>query len=124
MILIGDENIPFEEISFIKELSQIENTKPNSTVIFDYDMELMKYCEQNSIAYGVVLDSLTKAIYANALSAKYIICTKELALKTQNIATNYMFDSRVLAIIENDHEIEDIALQNIDGIIYKSILEK
>lgn len=122
MILIGDENIPFEEISFINELSQIETTKPNSTIVFDYDIKFMKYCEQNGIAYGVILDSLTKAIYSNALSAKYIICTKSLAQKTQEVATSYMFDSRVLAIITNEDEIEDIALKNIDGIIYKSVL--
>ncbi len=122
MILIGDKNIPFEEISFIENKSQIEDTKPNSTVVFDYDMELMKYCEQNGIAYGVVLDSITKAIYSNSLGAKYIVCKKELAKTTQNIATNYMFDSRVLAIIENEDEIEELALKNVDGIIYKGVL--
>lgn len=122
MILIGDKNIPFEEISFIDSQIQINNTKPNSTITFDFNLTLMKYSLSNDIAYGVVINSIKEAIYANALEARYIICEKDLASKLQEIATNYLFDSKILAIIEKDNEIEELALKNIDGAFYKDLL--
>jgi hypothetical protein len=33
-----------------------------------------------------------------------------------------MFDSKVLAIIDTDDEIEEIAQNEIDGIIYKELI--
>ena len=66
--------------------------------------------------------SIKEAIYANSLNAKYIISEKELAKAIQKIADNYMFDSKILAVIETNDEIEEIAQSEIDGIIYKSIL--
>lgn len=123
MILLGDKNIPFEETSYITTHEEINNTKPNSTVLFDYDIKLMKYCEENSIEYGVIVSSIKESIYANSLDAKYIICEKNISSQLQKLATNYMFDSKVLAKIENDTQIEEVALENIDGAIYKDILK-
>ena len=122
MILIGDKNIPFEQIKFIYTDTEINNTKSNSTVIFKNNLELMKYCHSNEVAYGVVVSSIKEAIYANALEAKYILAKEELASKLQELATNYLFDSKILAIIKNDDQIENIALKNIDGIIYDELL--
>ena len=33
-----------------------------------------------------------------------------------------MFDSKILAVIEESEEIEKIALDGIDGVIYKELL--
>lgn len=123
MILIGDKNIPFENIATINEEKDIENTLPNSTVLFSFDFNLMNFCKSHDVAYGVKISSIKEVIYSNALNAKYIICEKELSKQVQDIATNYMFDSRILAIIVEDNEIEELALNNIDGVIYKNILK-
>lgn len=123
MILIGDKNIPFETVQFVNTHAEIGHSKPNSTVLFDFNIELMQYTKENSVEYGVVISSIKDAIYANALGAKYIICDNSISKKIQDIATNYMFDSRILAIIEDESEIEEIALKNIDGVIYKSVLD-
>lgn len=123
MILLGNKKLGTEQTFFITDKKQIESSLPNSTVLFDFDLELMKYCQENEVAYGVILKSIKEAIYANNIEAKYIICEKTLAIKLQDIATNYMFDSKILAIIEDDDEIEEIALKYIDGIVYKSILK-
>ncbi|MCK9161587.1 MAG: hypothetical protein RBQ81_03650 [Arcobacteraceae bacterium] len=122
MILIGDKFIPYEKIEKISNIDDIKYTTPNSTLIFGFDISFMQYCQNNNLAYGVEVHNIKESIYANALSAKYIICKLNIAKTIQTIAQNYMFDSRVLAIIEDSSMIEEVALQEIDGIIYLSCL--
>jgi hypothetical protein len=122
MILIGDKDIDSYDMYKITCQEEIDNTPSNSIVLFDFDIEIMKYCETNSVQYCVIVHNITQAIYANCLLAKYIITPKSIAKAIQEVATNYMFDSRILAIINNQSEIEEIALQNIDGVIYDTLL--
>lgn len=123
MILIGDLIVPYEPIEQIISISGIKKTQPNSTVVYEYNSDIMAYCKDNGVKYGVIVSSIKEAIYANALGAKYIIsdiCTAE---KIQKVAQNYMFDSRILAIIEQDTQIEEVALKEIDGVIYKYLIK-
>ncbi len=124
MILIGDRLIPYETISFIDSISDIDHSLPNSTLIFNYDENLVLFTRKNHINCAVVVNNIKEAIYCNALNSKYIICDKKLAKSIQKIAENYMFDSKILAIIEDDDEIEKIALSEIDGVIYSHLLNK
>jgi len=123
MILIGDKLIPFIDIFNISSIDEIKNTKANSFISFRYNESLLTYSFENNLDYAVVISSIKEAIYANSLNAKYIICQKDLAKKIQKTADNYMFDSKVLAHIETSDEIEEIALNEIDGIIYKNLLK-
>ena len=122
MIIIGDKLIPFEDFSKINSIDEIKNTKPNSTVLFTYCDEIAKYCFENEISFAVVVNSMKEAIYSNNLNAKYIITNKELAKELQKIADNYMYDSKILAIIESSDELEEIAKAQIDGIIFKNLI--
>ena len=123
MILIGDKLIPFEDIQKISNIEDIENTKANSTVLFDYDEQILSYSYKNELATAVVVKSIKEAIYCNSLNTKYIISQKELAVQLQKIADNYMYDSKILAIIDSNDEFEQIAKCEIDGIIYRNILK-
>lgn len=122
MILIGDKLVPFDELSKVQKIEDIKNTKSNTTLSFGYNEELLKYTYENELNIAVKVDSIKEAIYANALNAKYIIAQKLLAKEIQKVAENYMFDSKILAIIETNDELEEIASFEIDGVIYKSIL--
>jgi hypothetical protein len=124
MILIGDNLIPHKGFSFIDSILDIEHTVANTTLIFNYDENLLLYCRKNSLPSAVVVSSITEAIYCNALNSQYIICDKKLAKSIQKVAENYMFDAKILAIIETNEEIEKVALSEIDGVIYASLLNK
>lgn len=124
MIILGDDLVPFEEICLINKISDIKNSKANSTLIFAYDKDLLSYCSKNSLSFGVIVNSILESIYSNALNAKYIICTKDIDKKIEEIAENYMFDSKVLTIIEDSKEIEEVAIKQIDGVINKKLLGK
>ena len=122
MIILGDEIISFEDMCFIKNIEDIKATKANSTIIFNYDKNVLKYCFENEISSAVIVRSIKEAIYCNSLNVKYIISEKKLAKKIQKIADNYMYDSKNIAIIESNNEFEKIVKKEIDGVIYKKII--
>jgi len=121
MILIGDNLVAYEDIVNIKNIEDIKTSKANSTVSFGYN-EVLKYCFENEVNCAVIVNSIKEAIYCNALNARYIIASKDLAKDIQKTAENYMFDSKVLATIETNDELEEIASFEIDGVIYNSLL--
>lgn len=122
MIFIGDELVPCEETMMIFHKDQIAESKPNSTVLFNYNSEILGFAKQNSVSCGVIVSNITQALYCNALDAKYIVCSKDMAKEIQVIAENYMFDSKILAIIDSNNELPSIASNEIDGVIYKDRL--
>lgn len=122
MIIIGDKLVPFGNIYRVFKVEDIENTPSNSTIVFDFEEEKLTFSFKNRINCAVVVSCIKEAIYCNSLGVRYIICEKELAIRVQKVAENYMFDSKVLTIIESSDEIESIALNEIDGVIYKELL--
>ena len=123
MIILGDKNLPYENISFISSIEEIINTKANSTLLFLYDLELLKYSYENELSSAVIVTSIKDAIYSNNLNAKYIISQKHLAIQIQKIADNYMYDSKNLVIIDSNEEFEHIAKDEIDGVIYRNLIK-
>lgn len=122
MIIIGDKLVPFENIQYIQNVENIKNTKANSTIIFNYDELVLKYCYENEISLAVVVTSIKEAIYCHSLNVKYIISEKELAKEIQKIADDYMYDSKNLAIIDSNEEFEEVAKNEIDGVIYRDLI--
>ena len=122
MILIGDKHIIYEKMEIIKSINDISKTESNSTLLFDFDIEILKYTSANDLNSAVKVSHIKDVIYSSSFGAKYIIPTNKILNQTQKLADSYMFDSKILAIIENSDEIEDMALKEIDGVIYKNIL--
>lgn len=123
MIIIGDKLVPFEEMTYIKNLENIKDSKANSIVMFNYDEKTLKYTYENELSSAVIVTSITEAIYCNSLNAKYIISEKHLAIQIQKIADNYMYDSKNLVIIDSNEEFEHIAKDEIDGVIYRDLIK-
>jgi len=122
MIILGDKHINYEKIEKIVCCEDIKSTKPNSTVLFDFDFEILKYTSKNDISCVVIISTIKELIYSSKLNAKYIVVDNNILSQSQKIAENYMFDSKILAVIDSCDDIENIALKGIDGIIYKNIL--
>ncbi len=122
MIIIGDYFIPYENIETINCVEDISLTQSNSTIVFDFDKDIMVYCMKNDLSYAVKITNITQAIYANSMGAKYIISLDKIIESVQKIAENYLFDSKIMAIINGEDEIEQYAIKGIDGVIFQSSL--
>jgi hypothetical protein len=104
----------------VENEEDIKKTPANSILKIEvFDIELMKYCQANSLAYMVNVSDIKEAIFANMFGAKCIKASKELAKELMPIAQNYLFDAQILGVISKDSEIEELAKANVDGAWFK-----
>jgi len=122
MIIIGDVHIAYETITKISSIEDIMNTKANTTIVFDFDFDILHYCQINDVATAVIVKDITEVVYSSLLGAKYIIVPNNIITQAQKIADNYMYDSKILAIITKYTQIEQMALAQIDGCIYNTVI--
>ena len=122
MKIFGHPWLPSEEFYPISSINEIEKTPPNSTVLLSplsFSLELAHYCNENSIAYVLEVKTIKDALFANQMGCKYIVTEKSLAKEIMPIAQHYLFDTQVLAEIKDESEIEEIAKEGIDGVIFE-----
>ncbi len=119
MIILNDKRFSDEKFFEIKTKEDIQNSKNNSTLLFQYneqDIELYKFCKKNNIPYAVEITSITEFIFISTLDAKYAFCSDlEIAKNLQKIADNYLSDTRII-VKAPLKKIEKIAIFEIDGI--------
>lgn len=119
MKIFGHKWIESENFYEVFTIEDIAKTPANSLLQLDFlshSLEVAKHCQKNVLRYALVISSIEEAIFANLLNATYVICEKELAIELMPIAQNYLFDTQVLADIEED-EIEEMARAGVDGIV-------
>ena len=115
MIILNHPKIPSLKLYCIKNTNDIATTPPNSIVRFTFSWELLAYCKNNQIPAAVDIASLKEAVYANALEAKFLLCEFSLAKRVQKVAENYLFDAKVIAIMD-ERLIEKAIEAGIDGV--------
>ncbi len=123
MIILGHDYIKSKPFYTIKNSEDIEKTPPNSTVVFNFteeNLELCEFCKKNSVNFAVIVDEVRDILFANSLEVSYIICTKELALRAQKFADEYMFDAKILLYGTDESFLEWGADFGIDGIIFEN----
>lgn len=121
MLLFGHQLLEVEPWSRVQSIEEINKTLPNSTIVLDgieKYVHIAKHCKENSVNFACSVDSLKQAIIANALSATYILCgDNALASEVQKVANEYLWSSKIIAIIKDENDIEQIAKLGIDGIV-------
>ncbi len=121
MLIFGHKWIELPKFYKIETIEDIKETPSNSTILLsnlEEYIDIAKYCKKNSIPFAIEVNSIKDAIFSNLLSAKYIVASKKLAKSIMPIAQNYLFDSLVLAKINSEDEIEEMAKSGIDGVIF------
>lgn len=119
MIIIGHELVPYEPFYRVNSVSQIKKTPSNSNILTSFDKEIILFCQKNCLVFGVEVHSAKEALIANGAKASFLIVNNtDLAKKIQNMAENYLFDAKVLVYIKHEEEIENIANQEIDGVLF------
>ncbi len=121
MIVIGHPWIKNQNFCKVFSIEDIKNSKADGIVLLEPLADShshAQYCQDNSIAYAVVVNTLDDAIFANALGARYMICEEDAALMIQPMAQEYLFDTRILVLIHSNKDISKIARGGIDGVIF------
>lgn len=114
MIIIGGR----KEVSTGEELSFDAKGKLK---YFRFEIEeLGTYKELVSSGADVALgvSDIKELVYACNLGVKYALTNKEDAAIMQRIVDSYMYDTKLLAIIYEEDELEWAASAEIDGVVF------
>ncbi len=125
MLLFGHRFIGSQRFYHVENIDMIMHTPANSTLYIAFcetSLDVIEHMQQNSLNFAVEVQSVQELIYAENLSAKYIVVNRDFAKNAQKIAENYLFDAKILAHIEQEGEIEAIAYEGIDGVIFPNAI--
>ncbi len=127
MLLFGHRFIPSTSFYHISDIDSITNTPPSSIVHVEFseeNLDIINHASLNQITLSIFVENITEIIYASNLGASFIVVNKELAKEAQKLATEYLFDAKILVHVEEESEIEELALLGIDGAIFPNAIVK
>lgn len=127
MLLFGHRFIKSESFYHISDIEDVSKTPSNSIVYLKFseeNLDIIEYLNNNHIAFALGVKNVTELIYASQLQASFMILSKKMAKTAQNLADNYLFDAKILAQIEEEEEIEELALLGIDGAVFTEAIVK
>lgn len=127
MIFFGHRYIESTNFYHVFSIEGILNTPPSSALYIEFcenNLDIINHAVLNSIQIALHVKNITEILYASSLGASFIIVEKELAKTAQNIAENYLFDAKILIHIEDEEEIEELALLGVDGVIFSDAVIK
>jgi len=121
MLIFGHPWVESNRFVKVFSVEEIERSAPGDVLLLEplnVSIELAKHCRANDLPFAITVSSIREAIFANALGAAYVVAEHELAITIQKIADEYLFDTRILVLIESEKRIETMARFNIDGVIF------
>ncbi len=127
MLIFGHRFLDTQSFFHVQSIEAIENTPPSSTIFVEFlesNLDIIKHLKNNQINFTLGVKNIEELIYASALEASFILVPKEILLSAQNIANNYLFDAKILVMIEDESEIETMATSGIDGVIFSNAIVK
>ena len=123
MLFFGHRFIESEKFYHVFDIDAILTTPPASTLYVEFsenNLDIISYMQQNQLRFALKVSNMTQVVYASALNAAYIVVESDLAKSAQSIAENYLFDAKILAHIDTEEAIEELALLGVDGVIFPS----
>jgi hypothetical protein len=120
LFILGSKNILNEKAYICKNIDEILKYHKSNLIIIK-DIELAKFCFKNKIKYIAWINDIALMIYFFNLKANYFIHENiEFTSKLQKIANEYLMDSKIGLIANNDNCIKKAIEYGIDGVIFKS----
>ena len=127
MIFFGHKFIPSEHFYHVQSIDAINNTPSNSIIITKFsedNLDIVNHAIANEVRLALHVESVKEIVYAAALGASYLVVPKQEVKTAQNLADNYLFDAKILVSIENEDEVEELALLGIDGVVCSNAIIK
>jgi len=127
MLIFGHRFIGSEKFYHITSIESIQNTPSSSTLFLEFNednLDIIKHLGLNNVNFSLEVKNITQLIYASSLGASYILVQQDLAKTAQDLAQTYLFDAKILVMINNEEAIEELALLGVDGVIFPNAIIK
>ena len=122
MIIIGHRLIPFKPLYIVASIDEIKNTPSNSIVLVEFseqNVTIIRFCRDNGVEFAVFVKDIIEVALANSFLPKFLLVEKDLAKRAQEFANEYLIDAKILLLETLSSEIEFVATNFIDGIIFE-----
>lgn len=127
MLIFGHPFLESETLYHIDGPDAIASTPAGSTLLFRWEeknLDLVGRCRQNDLPFALEAATVKEALFAENSGARYILVESALAKSVQKVAETYLFDAKILARIESESQIEALAYEGIDGVIFSEAIVK
>ncbi|WP_257397317.1 hypothetical protein [Campylobacter lari] len=111
----------------MQKFSHYENIFIKTNVnCFEYDELVVKNAKDEKVDFGIFVKNEEEILLSNALGAKYILIKDEnLAKIASKMAEFYMFDSKILFLLDTlKNNLKKAYELNVDGVCLKSFIMK
>jgi hypothetical protein len=125
MLIFGHPWVETPRFVKIFSLEDIDKTRREDILLLEplsVSIELAKHCRDNGLSFAPTISTLKEALLANALGATYVLCQHEQAIEVQKIAEEYLFDTKILVLAEDERGIETMARFGIDGVVFPAAI--
>lgn len=123
MIIIGHRWIDSTPFYRVESIDDIKKTPPNSKVLILFSEEnipLCKYCSSNGVVFGIGVQKKREILFSSSLGASYLISdSPNIIKKAQKLAENYLFNMKILLLIENEKKMMWAVNRRIDGVLFE-----
>ena len=127
MLIFGHRFIDSDSFYHVSDIDSISNTPPSSIIHITFsedNLDIISHAMINQITTSICVKNITEIIYASNLGASFIVVRKELVQDAQKLANEYLFDAKILVLIEDEEDIEDLAQLSVDGVIFSNAIIK
>ncbi|WP_456457833.1 hypothetical protein [Nitratifractor sp.] len=121
MLIFGHPWVEGPRFVKIFTVEEIDGSKAREILLLEplnVSIDLVRHCRRNGLAFALTISTLKEALLANALGAAYVLCQHEIGIEIQKVAEEYLFDTKVLVLVEEEREIETMARFGIDGVVF------
>jgi len=125
MLIFGHPWIESPRFVKVFTVEEIAKSRAGDILLLEplnVSIELARHAKANELPYAVTINSLKEALLANALGAHYVVCQHEQAIEIQKVAEEYLFDAKILVLVEGEREIETMARFGIDGVVFSGAI--
>jgi hypothetical protein len=123
MIILGHKDIKYNHLYKCNNIDDIKKTPSNSIIFInniDNILDMIEHCNKNNILFAIEIYNIKDLMIYSSLKASYILIKDiHLAKQSQQIAENYMFDTKIGYISDDYDDIETVAINGIDAIVFK-----
>jgi len=127
MLIFGHPLLPSEKFYHIDSPEAIASTPAGTTLLFSWseaNLDLVTHCQSNDLPFALEVASVKEALFAENVGARYLLVEGSLAKSVQKIAETYLFDAKVLTRIDEEAQLEAVAYEGIDGVVFAEAVIK
>ncbi|VEJ54612.1 Uncharacterised protein [Campylobacter insulaenigrae] len=112
MLIFGHNLIPMQKFFHFKD-----KFDKKSINCFDFNERIIQQALEQNVEFAIYVNNEDEVLLANALGAKYaLVVDSELARRSSKMAEFYMFDMKILFLLDEIKNLKKMYELQVDGV--------